>query len=259
MINMELSIANESVLKKYHSKAQIARVLTENWFEDEMYCPNCLNDELKRNPNNTKVTDFICVTCNNQFQLKAQSKAFYSRITDGALKPMLDSIRLKTNPSFFFMQYSNKEWLIRNLTLVPKFFFSGAIIEGRKPLSDSARRKGWIGCNILISKLPGFGRIKVIENEREIPKKEVQNNWKKLFFLHKETPERRAWTSDVLMCIEKLSKQEFTLNQIYDYEPHLSSLHPDNSHIKAKIRQQLQILRDKGILEFKNRGYYVLR
>src|SRR4030042_1480712 len=196
MINMELSIANESVLKKYHSKAQIARVLTENWFEDEMYCPNCLNDELKRNPNNTKVTDFICVTCNNQFQLKAQSKAFYSRITDGALKPMLDSIRLKTNPSFFFMQYS---------------------------------------------------------------KKEVQNNWKKLFFLHKETPERRAWTSDVLMCIEKLSKQEFTLNQIYDYEPHLSSLHPDNSHIKAKIRQQLQILRDKGILEFKNRGYYVLR
>ncbi|RJQ53985.1 MAG: restriction endonuclease, partial [Nitrospiraceae bacterium] len=31
---------------------------------------------------------------------------------------------------------------------------------------------------------------------------------------------------------------------------------PDNKHIRPKIRQQLQILRDKGIVEFKGQGRY---
>ncbi len=31
-----------------------------------------------------------------------------------------------------------------------------------------------------------------------------------------------------------------------------------NNYIKAKIRQQLQILRDKGILKFKERGKYLV-
>jgi len=32
--------------------------------------------------------------------------------------------------------------------------------------------------------------------------------------------------------------------------------HPDNHHIKAKIRQQLQFLRDKGYLQFFGSGKY---
>jgi type II restriction enzyme len=38
----------------------------------------------------------------------------------------------------------------------------------------------------------------------------------------------------------------------------LSNKHQDNRHIKEKIRQQLQILRDKGYLEFLERGRYRL-
>ena len=38
----------------------------------------------------------------------------------------------------------------------------------------------------------------------------------------------------------------------------LSKKHPDNRHIKDKIRQQLQVLRDKGYLEFSSRGNYRL-
>ncbi|HLA49925.1 MAG TPA: hypothetical protein VJ000_01890 [Thermodesulfovibrionia bacterium] len=30
----------------------------------------------------------------------------------------------------------------------------------------------------------------------------------------------------------------------------IQQLHPENKHIRPKIRQQLQLLRDKGILEF---------
>ncbi|HLD00088.1 MAG TPA: Dam-replacing domain protein, partial [Patescibacteria group bacterium] len=44
----------------------------------------------------------------------------------------------------------------------------------------------------------------------------------------------------------------------YVFENELSRLHPDNRHVKDKIRQQLQILRDKDYLEFIARGKYKL-
>lgn len=256
---MNTSIYKKEVFEKYHSNSQIARVLTEEWFEEEMYCPSCLKEDLTRNPNNTKVIDFLCSYCNNSFQLKSQTASFHSRVLDGAFNPMIESIIKKANPNFFFMHYSNFDWEIQNLLLVPKFFFSESIIEKRSPLSESARRSGWIGCNILLSKLPIFGKIKIIDNKRVISKIEVQNNWKKLYFLNNQNPYKRAWTSDVLTCIEKIGKKDFTLQDVYGYEEYLRGLHPDNQHIKAKIRQQLQILRDKSVLKFKNRGYYTIK
>ena len=56
--------------------------------------------------------------------------------------------------------------------------------------------------------------------------------------------------------VEKLGKREFTLNDVYVFEDELSTLHPDNKHIKDKIRQQLQVLRDKDYLDFVSLGYY---
>lgn len=256
---MNTIIYNENVLEKYHSRSQIARVLTESWFEEEMYCPNCLHNELLKNPDNTQVIDFVCNNCDNSFQLKAQSKPFYSKVVDGAFFPMNSSIQRHTNPNFSFMYYSFENWKIQNLFMVPKFFFSPSIIEKRKPLSPTARRAGWIGCNILLSKLPELGKIKVIENEIVAPKKDVQKAWKRLSFMDKEHPGRRAWLSDILYCIQKLNKKEFNLAEMYDFEEYLAELHPNNLHIKPKIRQQLQILRDKGIVEFKSRGNYIFK
>lgn len=69
------------------------------------------------------------------------------------------------------MNYSNKDWAIQQLLLIPKFFFSESVIEKRKPLSENARRAGWVGCNILLSHLPISGKIKIIENKQIIPKK----------------------------------------------------------------------------------------
>ena len=59
--------------------------------------------------------------------------------------------------------------------------------------------------------------------------------------------------------IEKFGKQKFTLNDVYAFEDKLDKLHPENKHIKDKIRQQLQVLRDKGYVEFLGRGVYQVR
>ena len=69
-----------------------------------------------------------------------------------------------------------------------------------------------------------------------------------------------SWLAEVLKCIQKLGTKKFNLNQVYQYENELSKIFPNNKHIKAKIRQQLQILREKGLIEFiDNNGNYINR
>ena len=68
----------------------------------------------------------------------------------------------------------------------------------------------------------------------------------------------RGWLLDIMRSIEKLGKRDFTLDDMYAFEKELSLIHPDNKHVKDKIRQQLQVLRDKGYLDFISRGYYHL-
>ncbi len=45
---------------------------------------------------------------------------------------------------------------------------------------------------------------------------------------------------------------------MYEFKNVLEKIHPENKHIKDKIRQQLQVLRDKGYLEFISPGKYRL-
>jgi len=51
---------------------------------------------------------------------------------------------------------------------------------------------------------------------------------------------------------------EFTTADAYAFERELAELHPDNDHIKEKIRQQLQVLRDAGLLVHLGRGEWRL-
>ena len=44
--------------------------------------------------------------------------------------------------------------------------------------------------------------------------------------------------------------------EVYAFEPRLSALCPGNNNVRPKIRQQLQVLRDQGVLEFLGRGNY---
>lgn len=61
-----------------------------------------------------------------------------------------------------------------------------------------------------------------------------------------------TWIEDVFDCLTKIEGEIFSLDDVYQFETHLSKLHPNNRNVKAKIRQQLQFLRDDGKLEFVN-------
>lgn len=256
MIN--LSLYQKEVFKNYKSNSQRARVLTENWFNSQMYCPSCLNNSVTSYPNNKKVYDFLCDKCKTDYQLKALGKKFTNRVLDGEFNTMIRAVNYNKAPNFFLLHYSPEEWVVKNLLVVPKFFITSSVIEKRKPLASTARRAGWIGCNILLKRIPDEGTISIVKNEKIIDKEKVNKTWRKMFFLNLEKPKAREWTADVLRCVEDLNKKVFTLREAYACENYLSELYPKNKHIKDKIRQQLQILRDNKILEFIDRGKYKL-
>ena len=55
---------------------------------------------------------------------------------------------------------------------------------------------------------------------------------------------QRGWTLDVLNAVRSLGKTEFDLAEVYKSEGKLAKVHPANRHVREKIRQQLQGLRD---------------
>ncbi len=62
-----------------------------------------------------------------------------------------------------------------------------------------------------------------------------------------------------MKCVEAIGRAEFALSDVYAFEDRLSRLYPGNNNVRPKIRQQLQVLRDQGFLEFAGRGLYRLR
>ena len=154
------------------------------------------------------------------------------------------------------MHYNKSNYRVENLIMVPKYFFSPDIIEKRKTLLNTARRAGWTGCNILLNRIPNEGRIYIVQNEKEIPIEKIITKVHRTEFLRGSKLDARGWTLDVLNCVNMIENKDFTLDQIYRFEELLAEKHPDNHHVKDKIRQQLQMLRDNGIIESTGRGHY---
>jgi hypothetical protein len=91
------------------------------------------------------------------------------------------------------------------------------------------------------------------------PKKVVDaGEFSRVKDLSKVPPSLRGWTLDVLSVIRRLGKQDFSLKEVYEFEPELKELHPRNENIRPKIRQQLQVLRDLGMIKFSGEGRYLL-
>ncbi len=249
---------NTQIAKLYKSNSQKIRVMSEAWTEENIFCPNCGNG-VENYENNKPVADFYCKKCFEDFELKSKKGKIGKKIGAGAYSKIIERFRSEGKPNFFFMSYQNETYFVDDFFVVPKYFFVPEIIEKRKALSENAKRAGWIGSNILFSKIPDSGKVFYIENGNEFSKKEVLVKWQKTAFVKDvKQIEAKGWIFDTMNCIESLGKKEFLLSDIYKFEKDFKRIHPKNKNIKPKIRQQLQFLRDKGYLEFKEKGKYKL-
>jgi type II restriction enzyme len=92
-----------------------------------------------------------------------------------------------------------------------------------------------------------------------MPKNTVRDLWNRFLFMREQSVNSRGWLADVLACVRRLDKETFTLIDIYAFDTQLAKLHPINKHIRPKIRQQLQVLRDYDTIEFLGKGVYRIR
>jgi len=254
-----MKLGFEEAPVEYTSGSQSARIWTERWVRDWVYCPNCGADKISAFPNNSPLADFFCASCREEFELKSQKNRFSNKVHDGAFHTKCERLAANNNPSLFLLNYDLQKLNVTNFLLVPKHFFVRDIIEERKPLALTARRAGWIGSNILLNRIPASGKIFIVRNGILESKHSVLAQWQRTLFLRDQSVEARGWLVEVMKCLESIGKHEFTIEDAYAFEDRLSKLYPGNRNVRPKIRQQLQFLRDRDYLDFVSRGFYRLR
>jgi type II restriction enzyme len=210
-----MKLGFEEAQTPYTSGSQSARLWTERWVRDQVFCPNCGSSNISAFLPNQPVADFFCAACKEEYELKSQKTKFGNSITDGAFRTMCQRLAADNNPNLLLLKYDLKQFGVTDLFVVPKHFFVREIIQERKPLAVTARRAGWIGCNILLSQIPDSGKIFFVRNGQEQPKKSVLAQWQKTLFLRDEGAEARGWLIEVMKCVELIGKHEFQLDGVY--------------------------------------------
>lgn len=241
---------------EYSSASQQARVVTESWVGDNVHCPSCAAPLQHATPG-AKVLDFECSGCGAGFELKAKNGRLGSKVSAGAYQAMIDRLTSGEAPHLILCEYTRQDWTVQSVRVIPSYAFTPAAIEKRPPLAATARRAGWVGCNILLGRIPASAHVLVVEGGAFRSQDDIASDWAELSFLGDTRGlERRSWLVEIVRLIEELDSPQFTLADIYAKEPELALMFPENQHVKAKIRQQLQILRDKGYLLFLAPGHY---
>jgi len=236
------------------SGSQRVRLLSEGWVAAQVACPACGARKLLPYPNNRPVADFACEECDEDFELKSQRLRFGRKLLDGAYGTMMQRLASGRNPNLLLLNDDAIVGTVTDLCVIPKHLFVASMIERRPPLPVSARRAGWIGCRILLSEVPASGRVWMIRAGIAAAPDAVQAAWNSLVFLRGAT--QRGWLVRTMACIDRFGAQPFTLQDIYAFDGEFAAAFPGNANVRAKIRQQLQVLRDRGQLLFESRGVY---
>lgn len=256
-LNLDFSIA-----VGLKSPGPITRRVTEAWAAGNLFCLACAADSLNAEPNNTPLRDFVCPQCAAAYQLKGKNGRYGTRrVANSAYQPKIAAIRENRMPNYAFLEFSRDACTVANLFVVPGHFITRSVILRRNPLSAKARRAGWIGSLILLSRIPVDGRISVVSEGVPVDPEVVRANWRRFTFLRDAPQASGGWGADVLAAVRQLQsstgQRDFTLQGFYTrFRDGLAEQHPDNRNVNDRIRHQLQLLRDNNILEFLGRGRY---
>jgi type II restriction enzyme len=246
---------DKSIADHLNSSAQRARVISERWVASNGYCLACKNDKLTPTISNTPARDFRCEQCKHCYELKSSKSSFGSRIVDGAYATMMRRISESSTPTLLLLEYSSI-WSVSNFVAIHHSFLTPSAIECRPPLSPTARRAGWVGCNILLKAIPPEARVSIVANGEVRTPNRVRQEFQIPERLSSRSINERSWAGAVLSLIHQTLSPTFTVQEAYSMEKQLADLYPENRNIRAKIRQQLQVLRDANILLTKERGIY---
>jgi hypothetical protein len=70
---------------------------------------------------------------------------------------------------------------------------------------------------------------------------------------------KHTWRSELRKLIEQkwAVGETFSSDDVYEFERHFQQLYPSNHHVRNKLQQMMQQVRDEGLVEFiDNDGSY---
>ncbi|ROH87834.1 hypothetical protein ED208_14070 [Stagnimonas aquatica] len=119
-------------------------------------CPKCKKPKtLKRLPTNFKCADLICDFCGFLAQVKTMSTAAVSPLPKQILGAAWGPQKARMDAAIYFPLFlvlkTPSDYAVYYL---PTDFQSPALFSVRKPLSQTARRKGWQGFMYVLESLP---------------------------------------------------------------------------------------------------------
>ncbi|MEO7028015.1 MAG: DpnI domain-containing protein [Acidobacteriaceae bacterium] len=248
---------NPALGERHSSNTQRVRDISEGWFEAEGYCLNCASPRLKRMTPGMEFLDFECPQCAQGYELKSAARVHTRIVQDGGFDSMMRRIRAQQAPALMLMHYS-PQWCVQRLVAVHPVFLTPSVVRKRnKPhLRPVTRREYWM-CDLDLTVIPSDGKIVLVDGAGVRPTAETRAAFRESKRFTDIPLSKRGWTALVLAKVRKIGKTEFTLADIYAHEAAMHAVYPENSHVREKIRQQLQALRDLGYIEFlSKRGEY---
>jgi type II restriction enzyme len=126
----------------YTSGSQNARTWTEAWVSAWAYCPHCGNAKMSQFPNNSPLADFLCGSCNEEFELKSQKGKFGAKVADGAYKTKCARLAASNNPNLLLMNYDLKSLSVVNLLICAKTFLRARYHPGAKAIGGDRASRG---------------------------------------------------------------------------------------------------------------------
>ncbi|MGA3370730.1 MAG: DpnI domain-containing protein [Terracidiphilus sp.] len=246
-----------SIADLYTSQSQRSRVISEAWFRSFGYCLSCDSEELRPTAANTKASDFVCPECDQSYELKSFALKPRRSLADGAYSAMMARIKSGEAPTLMLLERS-QAWDVRSLTAVHGKFLTPNVIVQRRALSTDARRAGWVGCNIRLDLIAADAQISVVEDGRPSEPDVVRSAFRLFNRIGDLSLNARGWATLTLRVIRSIGADAFSLDDLYRREQLFSRVYPMNRNVRAKIRQQLQVLRDLRYVEFCGKGTYRL-
>ena len=148
-----------SVASAFVSAAQATRVALETWASFNLYCLNCERDVLGQLPDNTPVADFECTECGSRYQLKGKNGRIGKKLPGAAYRPTIEAIRTGRMPEYVLVEFDTRFATVVFVDAFPGRMITEDRIEARKPLTATARRAGWQGCNIIVE---GLDHVRIV-------------------------------------------------------------------------------------------------
>lgn len=145
----------------WKSESRIIGEACEDYVKNKMKCIRCNNNNFEKYKKNEKSKDLICVSCNQKYQIKSKS-ATHKKVDNIKSKKKFKTIggdysttlnNINDKIDYLIILYEKQSYTILNILYITNENINSNCIIPRKPLSSTAKRAGWQGCNILFDNI----------------------------------------------------------------------------------------------------------